>query len=100
MLPLGCNKGTALDRLSRHLGLTMADCMAFGDAMNDKEMLGAVGHGVVMGNAPAAAETCCRSYRLSAIASNRRWPTIYNIGCVHLASPIPRRMRFSTAGRV
>jgi HMP-PP phosphatase len=51
VLPLGCNKGTALDRLSRHLGLTMADCMAFGDAMNDKEMLGAVGHGVVMGNA-------------------------------------------------
>ena len=40
VLPLGCNKGTALDRLSRHLGLTMADCMAFGDAMNDKEMLG------------------------------------------------------------
>lgn len=51
VLPLGCNKGAALDRLSRHLGLTMADCMAFGDAMNDKEMLGAVGHGVVMGNA-------------------------------------------------
>lgn len=51
VLPLGCNKGTALDMLSRHLGITMADCMAFGDAMNDKEMLATVGHGVVMGNA-------------------------------------------------
>ncbi|MFS7162151.1 HMP-PP phosphatase [Serratia proteamaculans] len=51
VLPLGCNKGSALDMLSRHLGLEMADCMAFGDAMNDKEMLAAVGHGVVMGNA-------------------------------------------------
>lgn len=51
VLPLGCNKGTALDTLSRHLGLKMADCMAFGDAMNDREMLATVGHGVVMGNA-------------------------------------------------
>ncbi|ERK10928.1 Hydrolase (HAD superfamily) [Serratia fonticola AU-P3(3)] len=51
VLPKGCNKGAALDRLSRHLGLTLADCMAFGDAMNDKEMLAGVGHGVVMGNA-------------------------------------------------
>lgn len=25
--------------------------MAFGDAMNDREMLGSVGHGVIMGNA-------------------------------------------------
>lgn len=51
VLPLGCNKGMALGRLSDHLGLTLADCMAFGDAMNDKEMLASVGHGVVMGNA-------------------------------------------------
>lgn len=51
VLPKGCNKGAALARLSQHLGLTLADCMAFGDAMNDKEMLAGVGHGVVMGNA-------------------------------------------------
>lgn len=51
VLPRGCNKGAALERLSHHLGLTLADCMAFGDAMNDKEMLSRVGHGVVMGNA-------------------------------------------------
>ncbi|MFI8418667.1 HMP-PP phosphatase [Serratia sp. NPDC078593] len=51
VLPLGCNKGVALDRLCHHLGLSLADCMAFGDAMNDKEMLASVGHGVVMGNA-------------------------------------------------
>ncbi|AHG21453.1 thiamin pyrimidine pyrophosphate hydrolase [Chania multitudinisentens RB-25] len=51
VLPLGCNKGAALSKLSGHLGFTMADCMAFGDAMNDKEMLAGVGHGVVMGNA-------------------------------------------------
>lgn len=51
VLPQGCNKGAALEKLCGHLGLTLADCMAFGDAMNDKEMLEGVGHGVVMGNA-------------------------------------------------
>ena len=89
VLPLGCNKGTALDRLSRHLGLTMADCMAFGDAMNDKEMLGAVGHGVVMGNALPQLKSRCRSYRLSAIASNRRWPTITTLAAFTLPHLFP-----------
>lgn len=29
----------------------MSECMAFGDAMNDREMLGSVGRGLIMGNA-------------------------------------------------
>lgn len=53
VLPIGCNKGSALNVLSQHLGLTMKDCMAFGDAMNDREMLSSVGHGLIMGNAMA-----------------------------------------------
>jgi len=51
VLPLGANKGAALDMLSSHLGIKMEDCMAFGDAMNDREMLSSVGRGLVMGNA-------------------------------------------------
>ncbi|WP_054180456.1 HMP-PP phosphatase [Trabulsiella odontotermitis] len=51
VLPVGCNKGAALSVLSGHLGMTMQDCMAFGDAMNDREMLGLVGRGLIMGNA-------------------------------------------------
>ena len=51
MLPVGCNKGAALAVLSQHLGFTLQDCMAFGDAMNDREMLGSVGRGFIMGNA-------------------------------------------------
>lgn len=51
VLPVGCNKGAALAVLSAHLGLTMQECMAFGDAMNDREMLSLVGRGLVMGNA-------------------------------------------------
>lgn len=51
VLPVGSNKGAALSVLSEHLGFTMADCMAFGDAMNDSEMLSQVGQGLIMGNA-------------------------------------------------
>lgn len=51
VLPLGCNKGSALAVLSDHLGLSLTECMAFGDAMNDREMLESVGRGLIMGNA-------------------------------------------------
>lgn len=51
ILPMGCNKGSALAVLSTSLGLTLQDCMAFGDAMNDREMLERVGLGMIMGNA-------------------------------------------------
>jgi HMP-PP phosphatase len=51
VLPPGCNKGSALAALCAHLNVPLAECMAFGDAMNDREMLGAVGHGLIMGNA-------------------------------------------------
>ncbi len=51
ILPVGCNKGAALGVLSQQLGIELSDCMAFGDAMNDQEMLSLVGHGLIMGNA-------------------------------------------------
>lgn len=51
VLPLGSNKGSALAVLGSHLGVEMGECMAFGDAMNDREMLERVGRGVIMGNA-------------------------------------------------
>ncbi|HBZ1356244.1 TPA: HMP-PP phosphatase [Klebsiella pneumoniae] len=51
VLPVGCNKGAALAVLSQHLGFTLQECMAFGDAMNDREMLDRVGRGFIMGNA-------------------------------------------------
>ncbi|WP_058911559.1 HMP-PP phosphatase [Entomohabitans teleogrylli] len=51
VLPRGCNKGAALAVLGERLGIALSDCMAFGDAMNDREMLSLVGHGFIMGNA-------------------------------------------------
>ena len=45
------NKGRALGRLAEHLGLTLANCMAFGDGLNDLTMVEAAGVGVAMANA-------------------------------------------------
>ena len=45
------NKGRAIRELCRHFGMTANDCIAFGDSMNDAQMLQTVGIGVAMGNA-------------------------------------------------
>lgn len=45
------NKGTALEGMCRVLGITADECMAFGDAGNDCEMLDFCKYGFAMGNA-------------------------------------------------
>lgn len=45
------SKANALKQLVALRGYTLADCIAFGDGMNDVEMLASVGKGCVMGNA-------------------------------------------------
>ena len=53
----GVTKATGLARLCAELGVDRADVLAFGDALNDVEMLRWAGHGVAMPNAePAALE--------------------------------------------
>lgn len=52
MAPL-THKGSALARLLAHLGLEAADCAAFGDNLNDVEMLQLVAYPHVMANAHA-----------------------------------------------
>ena len=46
------NKGLVLERTLRTYGITPEECAAFGDAVNDIEMLTSVKYGVAMGNAP------------------------------------------------
>ena len=48
----GVNKGNAVKAVLEQNGYQLSDAIAFGDGMNDFEMLSMVGHGVVMGNAP------------------------------------------------
>lgn len=45
------NKGTAIRRLQRTMGIGPANTVAFGDYLNDLEMLGAVEHSYAMANA-------------------------------------------------
>ncbi|WCE29635.1 Cof-type HAD-IIB family hydrolase [Vibrio sp. SCSIO 43137] len=45
------SKGEALDAVARHLDMSLNECIAFGDGMNDVEMLSMAGKGLIMGTA-------------------------------------------------
>ena len=45
------SKATGIERVLEHLGIPAADSCAFGDGLNDLEMMDAVGTSLVMGNA-------------------------------------------------
>jgi len=51
VLPAGGSKAEGIKRMVHQLGLQMKDVYAFGDGLNDIEMLKAVGTGIAMGNA-------------------------------------------------
>ena len=44
------NKGLAVERLCGHLGISIQNTIAFGDSMNDLEMIQTAGLGICMGN--------------------------------------------------
>lgn len=46
----GVTKATGLARVCAHLGIDASEVVAFGDNVNDVEMLTWAGHGVAMGN--------------------------------------------------
>ena len=45
------HKGRALERFAEHFGWTLANCMSFGDGLNDLSMVKMAGTGVAMANA-------------------------------------------------
>lgn len=50
VLPIGGSKAKGIEAMLNQLGLTPEDAVAFGDNLNDKEMLEYVGFGIAMGN--------------------------------------------------
>lgn len=50
VVPKGCSKATGIQQVMQHLGVDLLDCYAFGDSINDMEMLKYVPHSVGMGN--------------------------------------------------
>ncbi len=51
VMPKGVNKGSAILETIKHFNLQMHEVIAFGDGLNDLEMLQVVGKGYLMGNA-------------------------------------------------
>jgi len=60
ILPLGADKGSALNRLAVRLGISMENVMAVGDAMNDLSMLREAGWGCAPANAIDEAKAVAR----------------------------------------
>lgn len=54
VIPRGCSKLTGIEALARHWNINMDTIIAFGDGLNDREMLQGVGIGVALGNAKDA----------------------------------------------
>ena len=52
MVPRGFSKGTGIRKVCELLGTDPGDTMAFGDSVNDREMLEDAGIAIVMGRAP------------------------------------------------
>lgn len=50
IVPSDVSKASALQHVLDKLDLTMDDCIAFGDGLNDVELLSSVGKGCIMGN--------------------------------------------------
>jgi len=50
LMPEGCSKGTAVEKLAQKLGLTADEVMVFGDYDNDESMFRYAGWPVAMGN--------------------------------------------------
>ncbi|MEQ8199090.1 MAG: Cof-type HAD-IIB family hydrolase [Clostridiaceae bacterium] len=61
----GFNRGSAVKKICEYLNISKKNTVAFGDSMNDIDLLEVVGHGVAMGNAIDAlkekAKSICES---------------------------------------
>lgn len=51
IIPKGIDKGKGIERICRYYGVSLQDTVAFGDSMNDYEMMQTAGISVAMGNA-------------------------------------------------
>ncbi|HLS08513.1 Cof-type HAD-IIB family hydrolase [Lentibacillus sp.] len=61
VMPAGGSKAAGISQLIRHLQIPARDIYAFGDGMNDIEMLQTVQNSVAMGNAPDVVKNAARA---------------------------------------
>jgi hydroxymethylpyrimidine pyrophosphatase-like HAD family hydrolase len=86
ILPAGCSKGAALQRLATARGIPLSEMMAIGDNYNDLSMLEIAGFPVLMGNAPA---------EMKAFATDHGWEIAAHHGEDGVADAIERHLHLS-----
>ena len=64
VMDIKVNKAEALTEVLKIKGFTMAETIAFGDGMNDLEMLQAVDKGLIMGNASTMLKAALPNFEL------------------------------------
>jgi hydroxymethylpyrimidine pyrophosphatase-like HAD family hydrolase len=70
ILPAGCSKASALQRLADLRGISTQEILAIGDNWNDLPMLRLAGSAVLMGNAPEDLKQLARQHGWPIAASN------------------------------
>lgn len=59
IMPSGCNKGTAIEKLAEYYGYPIEECVVFGDNFNDKEMFDVAGWSVCPENSNKIIQDMC-----------------------------------------
>ena len=75
------SKAKGLERLCRHFDVKMENCYAFGDSMNDWEIIKAAGCGVAMGNAVEELKAVA-DYVTDPIDQNGIWNACRHLGLI------------------
>ncbi len=60
-MPAGVSKGTALQIVSEYMEIPLSQMVAFGDSVNDKELIALAGFGVAMAGAPEQVQKAARA---------------------------------------
>ena len=81
MVPKGFSKASGIKFVCEMLGIDRADTYAFGDGINDCEMLRYVAHGVAMGNGTAAAKEAA-DYVTTDIHDDGIWNALKHFGLI------------------
>jgi len=79
ILPFGVSKAIGIHHLLQAVGIDKQNCMAFGDGLNDVEMLSLVGTGVAMGNGVEEAKKAA-SFVTTSSSDNGIWNGIKHLG--------------------
>ncbi|MCD8121303.1 MAG: Cof-type HAD-IIB family hydrolase [Clostridiales bacterium] len=81
MIELGSSKAVGLGRLCTYFDIPIEKTVAFGDSMNDMEIIEAAGIGVAMGNADEELKAVA-DYVTTAIGDDGVWNACVNLGLI------------------